>query len=191
VGGAVYRQHQKITAAYSCVDPDGAGDVASCTGRVAPGSRIDTSKLGPHKFTVTTADRAGNASSVTVHYQVVPASSKSPFVYVAGPVSTDTTSIALPLGCSSPGPDCRSTIRLRMTVATLGTDGRRHVHFEHLGFLRDKIPAGTKRTVHIPLNNLGRQTATPGSPIPTIIVDTFAHGSARVMILDGGPASTT
>jgi hypothetical protein len=62
---AVYGEGQSVTASYSC--PDAVSGVASCVGSVASGSAIDTSN-GPHSFTVTATDRAGNSTSTTVQY---------------------------------------------------------------------------------------------------------------------------
>jgi uncharacterized repeat protein (TIGR01451 family) len=73
--GATYRKDQVVNAAYSCSDPDGAVDVASCTGHqgatgVASGSPLDTSSGGTHTFTVDAADRSGNTATKTVTYTV-------------------------------------------------------------------------------------------------------------------------
>lgn len=65
---AVYAQHQKVQAKYSCTDPDDA--VATCVGTVANGSVIDTSNGGPYAFTVAASDSHGNSSSQTVVYFV-------------------------------------------------------------------------------------------------------------------------
>ncbi len=70
--GATYAQGQVVAAGYSCADPDGPGDVASCSGPVASGAAIDTSTAGAHSFTVTAADKAGNKASKTVTYTVTP-----------------------------------------------------------------------------------------------------------------------
>ena len=69
--GATYTQGQVVNASYSCTDPDGASDVASCASPVASGSPLDTSTTGTHNFTVNTADKAGNSASQTVSYTVV------------------------------------------------------------------------------------------------------------------------
>jgi hypothetical protein len=68
--GATYAQGQVVAASYSCADPDGAADVASCNGPVASGSPIDTSTTGSHSFTVNAADKVGNSVSQTVTYTV-------------------------------------------------------------------------------------------------------------------------
>jgi hypothetical protein len=71
--GATYTQGQVVNASYTCTDPDGAADVASCAGPVASGSPIDTSTTGTHQFTVSASDHAGNGASQTVSYTVTPA----------------------------------------------------------------------------------------------------------------------
>jgi Abnormal spindle-like microcephaly-assoc'd, ASPM-SPD-2-Hydin len=64
----VYILNQKVSAKYSCTDPDDA--VASCAGPVANGARVDTTYGGPHAFTVVAADSHGNSSSKTAVYIV-------------------------------------------------------------------------------------------------------------------------
>src|SRR5258706_10573993 len=68
--GATYAPGQAVDASYSCTDPDGPGDVASCSGPVASGTPIDTFTAGAHTFTVTSTDQVGNRSSQTVSYTV-------------------------------------------------------------------------------------------------------------------------
>jgi hypothetical protein len=64
-----YTQHQVVNADYSCSDADSA--VASCVGPVPSGSRIDTSSLGVHTWTVTASDSDRNSASETRTYRVV------------------------------------------------------------------------------------------------------------------------
>jgi hypothetical protein len=68
--GATYTRDQTVLASYSCADPDGAADVASCSGPVPPGSPIDTSTTGMHVFTVSATDQAGQGGIRTVTYTV-------------------------------------------------------------------------------------------------------------------------
>lgn len=68
--GAVYSKGQRVLAAYTCADQPGGSGVATCTGTVPNGSPVDTSGFGPHSFTVTATDRAGNSLSKTVSYSV-------------------------------------------------------------------------------------------------------------------------
>ena len=44
--------------------------IESCTGNVADGAAIDTSKIGYHTFTVTATDKAGNITTQSVEYVV-------------------------------------------------------------------------------------------------------------------------
>ena len=59
-----------VKAAYSCSD-SGSG-VASCNGTQPNGATVNTGlgALGPHTFTVTATDQAGNTSAVTNSYTV-------------------------------------------------------------------------------------------------------------------------
>jgi hypothetical protein len=58
-----------VNAAYTC---NGTGSaLTSCNGSVANGSAIDTSAIGPHTFTVSASDAAGNTATAPVSYTVV------------------------------------------------------------------------------------------------------------------------
>lgn len=61
---------QGVTPVYACNDPVSNGvasGIASCTA-----TPIDTATLGPHLFTVTAVDQAGNSSTLTNAYVVDP-----------------------------------------------------------------------------------------------------------------------
>lgn len=64
---AEYARGRTVLADYSCQMPN----QASCVGTVPDGSPIDTSTLGPHRFTVTATDSAGAQEVVTHTYDVV------------------------------------------------------------------------------------------------------------------------
>jgi hypothetical protein len=66
--GAEYGLNSTVAASYSC--DDGASGVASCDGTVPSGQPIDTSSPGPHTFTVTARDLAGNTNTRTINYTV-------------------------------------------------------------------------------------------------------------------------
>jgi hypothetical protein len=75
--GAVYDAGTSVNASFSCAD-DAAGDgIAACDGSAAAGAPIDTTP-GPHPFTVTATDAAGNATTRTVTYTVRDAPAASP-----------------------------------------------------------------------------------------------------------------
>lgn len=56
---------------YECVDA--VSGVASCDAEIASGGLLDTTRLGEHRFTIMSADNAGNVTGRDVHYRVVPA----------------------------------------------------------------------------------------------------------------------
>jgi len=69
--GATYTSNQLVNAAYAC--NDAVSGVATCSGTVPSGSKIDTAPSGvstTKTFTVNAADVAGNATSQLVSYQV-------------------------------------------------------------------------------------------------------------------------
>jgi hypothetical protein len=67
--GAQIKLDKVTPAKYKCVDRESGLD--TCVGTVANGANLDTSTVGPHTFTVTGTDLAGNQTVVTVHYTVV------------------------------------------------------------------------------------------------------------------------
>jgi len=67
--GATYFQGQDVPADYSCSDPDGT--VASCTGDVAKGGKVDTGTPGTKTFSVTATDNDGASTTKKVTYKVV------------------------------------------------------------------------------------------------------------------------
>jgi Domain of unknown function (DUF4360) len=64
VTNGLYGLGAVVAPSFTCAD-EGSG-VASCTGAPA----IDTSSIGPHTFTVTAIDNAGNTSTASVSYAV-------------------------------------------------------------------------------------------------------------------------
>jgi Tol biopolymer transport system component len=69
--GARYAIGEIVTASYSCQDGVGGPGIASCTGTVQNGARIDTARLGSHTLTVTATSVDGQHTSQTVSYSVV------------------------------------------------------------------------------------------------------------------------
>ncbi|MGH2859275.1 MAG: hypothetical protein ACRDMJ_17520, partial [Solirubrobacteraceae bacterium] len=74
--GRRYTRGQRVDASYSCNDAPGAPGLASCTGPVASGSRIDTMRRGAHSFTVVATSKDGQRTSRTVSYRVVAPSNR-------------------------------------------------------------------------------------------------------------------
>lgn len=69
--GATYTLGESVLADYSCTD-FGGSELASCLGNVPDGDPIDTGALGAKTFTVRASDGAGNESTRSVSYVVVP-----------------------------------------------------------------------------------------------------------------------
>jgi glutamyl endopeptidase len=68
VAGAVHERGSVVVADFACTDPSG---VATCTGTVADGARVNTTALGVRTFRVDATDSRGNTSQQTVTYRVV------------------------------------------------------------------------------------------------------------------------
>lgn len=103
--GAGYGLGATVAASYSCDDHGGSG-VASCVGDVANGANIDTSTLGAHSFTVTTADNSGNSTTQTINYNVVVPSGDTtpPTITITAPTNgslyTQGQAVAAAYSCS-------------------------------------------------------------------------------------------
>lgn len=68
--GATFTVGEKVAADYACADEDGGSGLATCVGDVPNGDAVDTAAAGPHTFTVTATDVAGNTAVETVNYDV-------------------------------------------------------------------------------------------------------------------------
>lgn len=68
---ARYPRGHPVRANYSCHDGTGGPGIASCTGPVAPGKPINTSRRGRHSFTVTATSKDGQTTTATVRYTVL------------------------------------------------------------------------------------------------------------------------
>jgi hypothetical protein len=64
----------QLSASYSCQDDPGGSGIDSCVGAMPESSTIDTSTVGHHSFTVRAIDRAGNATTTTHAYTIIPES---------------------------------------------------------------------------------------------------------------------
>ena len=81
--GAHYTRGQVVVASYSCQPGYRGFGVASCTGTVTSGSRVDTSTLGRHAFTVTATSEYGQTTTQTVSYTVTASAPPSAFNHAA------------------------------------------------------------------------------------------------------------
>ncbi len=67
---ASYKKGAGVNASYHCDDEAGGSGIATCVGTTANGAAIDTATEGPHSFTVTAQDNAGNVGGAVVNYKV-------------------------------------------------------------------------------------------------------------------------
>jgi hypothetical protein len=154
--GASYRQGQKVTARYSCADPDGTADVASCSGPVASGHNIDTSTPGSHSFNVSATDRAGNSGSKTVTYTVKAA---KPTITTSGRSSaksagaTEVVDPGIKVACPRGGRPCTATETATVTLSTpaAGIKAKKVV----IGRAHFTVPAGKSGELTFKLNSRG------------------------------------
>lgn len=157
VDGAAYDYEQPLTASYACADAVGASGVASCSGEVATGSPVDTTKAGQHSFTVHATDVAGNAASTTVRYVV----EKAPTRLDAAPLLLDLqlglptvtlgqVSARLTYGAADkPAAGRRVRFASRaspLCSATTAADGVARCTFEMTALLRAALAAGYTAT---------------------------------------------
>ena len=82
--GQAFTVGQVVTSEYACADEAGGSGVATCAGTVPSGAAIDTATSGAKTFTVTSTDRAGNATTRAVTYNVT--SGAFPFTGFLQPV---------------------------------------------------------------------------------------------------------
>ncbi|MBI3647321.1 MAG: Ig-like domain repeat protein [Actinobacteria bacterium] len=104
---AWYLVGQTAYAKYSCADDGGSG-LATCRGTVPSGSPIDTT-LGPHSFTVTATDGAGNRTSVTHSYVVLAGVSGT--ILDASPKAGSALTLMIDLGQSAGALTPNGTVR--------------------------------------------------------------------------------
>ena len=75
-----------VKADYSCTDEPGGPWLASCSAPVLSGQPVDTSTVGPHTFTVSASDRAGNPASKSASYTVIGRHATAPTIALASPM---------------------------------------------------------------------------------------------------------
>ncbi|MDA0163250.1 M14 family zinc carboxypeptidase [Solirubrobacter ginsenosidimutans] len=73
VDGAVYTQGRPVPVSFACADEAGGSGVADCVGSTANGATLPTDTPGTFTFTVTSHDVAGNVTTATRSYTVIPA----------------------------------------------------------------------------------------------------------------------
>lgn len=91
-GDASFTVGQSVAAQYTCQDD--VDPAPTCQGPVAPGAAIDTAAPGPHTFTVTSTDAAGNTATKSVHYTVAAPVAEYSATGFHSPVEIDVLNVA-------------------------------------------------------------------------------------------------
>jgi DNA-binding beta-propeller fold protein YncE len=68
--GARYTRGQRVVARFSCAEGASGPGISACPGTVATGTPIDTSKPGPHTFTVMATSLDGQITARAISYTV-------------------------------------------------------------------------------------------------------------------------
>jgi cyclophilin family peptidyl-prolyl cis-trans isomerase len=140
-------QGQSLASQFSCADPGGTG-VQACS---AP-AQLDTSAVGPHVFSATSTDYAGNTSTQSVDYVVsasgsnptpspapTPKPKASPMPSPAGSLTASRPgAVSIPLRCSA-AVSCTGTAAL-YALGVRPAQGKT-IKSERLGLVRYSIAA--------------------------------------------------
>jgi adhesin/invasin len=165
--GSMFVKGQIVKAAYDCQDDAGGSGIASCTGTTAAGADVDTSTVGPHQFTVTATDNAGNATTRTATYTVI----GIPVVEVGNPALAlrgGKITVKRGLGkvsatCTGPaGQKCSGKLSARALVAKK-VRGRNVVKRVTVASGKFSLATGAKRTLTIKVNRAGRNLLKGGA----------------------------
>jgi cyclophilin family peptidyl-prolyl cis-trans isomerase len=180
-------QGQSLASQFSCTDPGGTG-VQNCT---AP-AQVDTSSVGPHVFTVTSTDYAGNTSTQSVDYVVnaagpdptptpnpAPTLTVSPIPSLVGSLTASRAgAVSISLRCSAAA---RCTGRTAVYALAVKPATGKTIKRELLGSVRYAIAAHHtgKLTLHIGHRVLTQLRGGTSRRIRVSLVFVPAHGMSR------------
>jgi virginiamycin B lyase len=173
--GAELRAGAPVAVGYTCADEAGGSGVRSCSGSVASGGALDTSRPGPTVLTVSSSDLAGNTSSTTRHYMVAAPPTidlESPVdgaTFIAG--ATATASFGCSAGAGSSGIDtCSGTVAsgARLDTSDPGT---------HSFAVTAKDHAGTQVTTTHVYTVVARATVSVAGKVATAWRDSRLRGA--------------
>jgi hypothetical protein len=161
--GGVYVRGQLVATSFSCGRPSGGPPLKACTDSTgtatASGGRghLDTSTIGPHRYTVVATVNSGTAKTTSITYTVAPplTVSLASAVAIAAHSRTNAT-----LACSGggTGASCRGTLSLtvqRRVVRRVGRGRAAVVEMVTLGRATYSLAAGASRSIMVPLTNAG------------------------------------
>lgn len=150
VDGAVLQQGAPVTAAFTCTDTGGS-NLDRCDGTTANGASLTTDP-GSHRLVVTSTDRAGNSSTRSVGYTVLPAATSSP---TTGPTpAPSATPPPPPTTSPEPSPDRTSRADAAIRTANGAWKGR-DIYAPRRQRVTVRTRAGITATVHVKVRNSG------------------------------------
>jgi hypothetical protein len=121
--GVEVAQGATLKAQYTCTD--GGSGVATCEGSTPSGATLDTSTLGKHTLSVSSADAVGNHSTAGATYNVVQSDTTPPSVSISSPedgeVVTQGTRLTAHYSCSDSGSGVASCEGSTPSGSTLNT----------------------------------------------------------------------
>ena len=113
--GAFYGTGKPLTAQYVCSSPAG---IETCTGTVANGAAVDTSKPGTFTFSVTATDAAGHSTTVQRTYTVGTAADLSAALAANPNPATLHQSLVYVGTAANAGPSDATGVSLGLTLPT-------------------------------------------------------------------------
>jgi hypothetical protein len=126
--GASYAEGTQVAAEYECSDRGGSS-LYRCAGSVEPGTQLDTSRVGVHTFEVSGTDGAGNVTTETRKYTVLPAARPDAAIRARGARSFQ--------GVGEYG--AANTQRTRATIDRPGGRAKVFVRLTNNGALPDRL----------------------------------------------------
>src|SRR4051812_26843956 len=177
-----YKVGQPVAASFSCTDPSG---VAVCVGSVPLGGNIDPTTAGPHVFTVTAHDNAGNASNASANYNVVEADNGN--VGGTTPATLDLT-LGAPTAFApfTPGVDKDYTTTLAARIVSSANDATLSV-----------ADPSTSQTGHLVNGDyflsraLEAAAAKANAPAPTSTTPIAGSSAPTTLLTYSGPVNET
>ena len=178
--GGTYDLGQVVPTSFTCADSTGAPGIASCTdsnGTTGGSGKLNTSAVGSHTYSVTAVSRDGLSSTAKITYAVIPAA-----VGKAGPVTVSGTTAKTTLSCTgSSTQTCSLTVSATVqetlsgskvvAVKALATKAKpkRTVKTVAIGSVSITLRGGSKKTVKLTLNSLGRALVAKHHSLPALV----------------------
>ncbi len=160
--GGVYARGQWVATNFSC-EASGGPRLASCTDSTGTATvsgghgHLDTSITGLHRYAVVANVNNGATKTTTIAYMVVPPLSASVETAVAT-AAHSRTNVMVACSGGGTGAACRGSLSLAVARPVVRRVGRRRaatVETVTLAHASYALPAGTRRSIGVPLTNAG------------------------------------